>query len=87
MHGDYRRYYCLSRAYGRLAFLVLRNDLDLDDLIGGIVDASVGWEMGVEGFVWEENVGKKHTKITIYRELYGRRWDKTLSEILRKSPV
>lgn len=98
-HGDGQRYYCASPPLR--AILVCRNGLDLHDLIGRIVDANIGNERGMLGFVQEANIGKQHTKITIYRALVqstpsSRDWARlgsdssaparALSDVLHRAP-
>jgi hypothetical protein len=50
-----------------------------------VVDVRVGWDEGTQGFVQEENVGKRHTKLTIYRVL-GLHEEKWLGKVLRDAP-
>jgi len=70
----------------RCALLVLRNGLDLAAITGLTVDSSIGWEQGVSHFSRLDNVGKRHTKITVYRIIYDQDKAKTLSAVLAKAP-
>jgi len=84
-HGDYRRYYVTNADDVVRCVLVVRSALDLGDFRGRVVDANVGNEYGVAGFVFEGEVGELHSKITIYRVLEGRSFDCTLSHLLANS--
>jgi len=84
--GDARRYYIANLDSGILMLVVCRSNLDLHTLAGRVVDANVGTESGVAGFVWEEDIGKDHTKLTIYRGLHGQRYDRRLSDIAARAP-
>lgn len=76
--GDARRYYEIGSA-----LIVTRNGLDLAGLVGRVVDASVGWDVAMAGFTLDESrIGKRRTKITIYRTVDGR-WKRRLSELLK----
>lgn len=83
VRGERRRYY-VTRANDKvLAILVCRSRASLPELIGEIVDAQIGYEDGVRGFVLEQNIGRRHTKITIYRKLHLSRYDMVLSRVLK----
>jgi hypothetical protein len=84
-HGDQRRYYVTNAGDLARCIVVCRDGLDLGDLRGRIVDANVGNECGVPGFVFENEVGLLHSKVTIYRFLGGRSFDCTLSQLLANS--
>lgn len=86
VNGERRRYYVTTANDSRLALLVCRGGTELQQLAGQVVDAQIGREVGVQGFVLEPNIGREHTKITIYRQLHGRRHDAQLSGILGKAP-
>ena len=81
---EHRKYYAENG--DRRALLVLRNGLDLAAITGLIVDSSIGWEQGVSRFSRLENVGKRHTKITVYRIVYDQVRAKTLSTVLAQAP-
>ncbi len=84
---EHRKYYAENG--DRRALLVLCNGLDLTAITGLSVDSSIGWEQGVSRFSRQKNVGKRHTKITVYRIIYdqgGAKRTKTLSSILAKAP-
>jgi hypothetical protein len=83
--GDLRRYYVAQQSTARLMIIACRNGLELNDLVGMTVDASLGWDDGTRGFVHEQNVGAPHSKLTIYR-VSSRRHDKTLARILNDAP-
>ena len=85
VRGEQRRYYVTRADDPALALLVCRGGLSLEELVGQVVDANVGWERGVLGFALEPDVGRRHTKITIYRRLHGQH-EKTLSEVLQDAP-
>lgn len=56
-------------------------------LVGRVVDASIGWdERGEQGLVLKPNIGKRHSKATIYRALEGKEHDLTLSQFLEGAP-
>ena len=83
-HGDLRRYYT-ARAPRRVV-LVLRNGLDLADLVGQVVDAQIGYEDAWREFAREGNAGERHTKITVYRVVRGRGARERLSDVARRAP-
>lgn len=63
-----RHYYLLPRQDDQpAALLVLRAGLDLVNIRNASVDASIGSEIAWQGFAAEEDVGKKRTKITVYK--------------------
>ena len=83
--NEHRKYYAENG--DRRALLVLRNGLDLAEITGLTVDSSIGWEQGRPRFSRMENVGKRHTKITVYRIVYGKHdRAKILSGILVRAP-
>jgi hypothetical protein len=87
-HGDPnfgRRYYCAAAPYR--VVLVCRNGLDLLTLVGQVVDGAVGNDEGWRDFVREGNAGKGHTKITLYRVIGGREFDRQLSDLVEASPL
>lgn len=50
------------------------------------IDPAIGFDSGWQGLAHEEDVGKRRTKITIYRGIRGaRRGDKSLAEVMRKA--
>ena len=78
-YADRRRYYDCAGA-----LIVCRNRLEFGDLHGHVVDAAIGWDVAQPGFVVREaDIGKKRTKITVYRALRGKRYDKKLTEVLK----
>jgi hypothetical protein len=81
---DIRRYYCAATPHR--AIIVCRNGLDLIGLVDRVVDARVGNDQGVRGFVRERNVGRRHSKITIYHVSQKTRFDATLAGVLSKAP-
>lgn len=78
-----RSYYLAEPPY--LAICVLREGGTLKDYQGAVVDASIGWEPGYAGFCTPSYVGKKHGKITIYRVLEARAYEKTLSQFVQET--
>jgi len=81
-----RRSYYISKPELQF-FLVLRNGLDPLKILNRVVDANVGWEIGVTGFVYPDHVGRLCSKVTVYRLLTGMHYDYTLSQIMGKAPV
>lgn len=81
-----RRYYVTMPHDDRLALVVCRHDLRLEDLAGLVVDAAIGWDDGLEWFFHHK--GERHTKVTIYRALHDHagRSERTLSDILQDAP-
>jgi len=76
--GDGRRYYEL-----RGAIIVCRGGLALPDLLGAVVDCSVGWDTVMAGFTLDEaRIGQRRTKVTIYRRLFGVEAERRLSDLL-----
>lgn len=66
-YEDDRRYY-IYNGNGVLAIAVCRNGLQLGvHLLGKVVDAKIGWDGGTPGFVREGDIGRRHSKITMYR--------------------
>ena len=83
--GDETRHY-YAAPIGR-AIVVLRHELTLDDVRGKIVDASIGWdEKGDSQFALPHNIGKRHSKLTIYRALDTTRYDMTFEQFLENAP-
>jgi len=68
-YGDVRRYYCARAPL--LAIVVCRHGLDLNGLIGDVVDAQVGSEKAWRDFARPGCQGRRHTRITIYRRARG----------------
>jgi len=60
---DKRTYYVHRQS---LFLLVLRSNLTLDQVVNKTVDANLGWDEGTPGYVDNENIGKKHSKMTVY---------------------
>jgi len=80
--GDDRKYYVHKE---RLFLLVLRNKLTLARVCNKTVDANIGWDKGTPGFVENANIGKRHSKMTVYYT--GKtRAERKLSDILKQSP-
>ena len=60
----------------------------LVDLRERVVDANVGWDAGTQGFVLEQDIGRRHTKIMVYRMMgFGERAERTLSQVLADAPM
>lgn len=80
----------------RLLVVVLKPGVKLEDLVEGtVVDAELDWhpkqkEKWVDEhhspFVLTENIGKRHSRLTIWRVVQGREWDKKLSKIVVSAP-
>lgn len=88
-HGDTRSYYVAQKVTGRLMIVVCRNGVRLNaSSFNQVVDVKVGWDKGTLGFVHEENIGKRHTKLTIYRvsDLQEEELGKWLGSVLRRAP-
>ncbi|HNR84718.1 hypothetical protein [Ottowia sp.] len=79
-----RSYYCLAEDDTHLVILVTRRDLRLEDLLGMVVDCTLGWDNGRPGFAYHGP--QLHTKITAYR-LLASAPDKTLSDLLDNAPM
>ncbi|RMD61606.1 hypothetical protein D6833_08005 [Candidatus Parcubacteria bacterium] len=80
---DIRHHYVHTQ--GRLARLVLRNGLTLEDIAGRTVDVAIGWETARRGFAAEEDIGRRRTKITVFRIVTDHP-EKNLRSVLIKSP-
>lgn len=80
---DRRRYYVHNE---RLFLVVLRSNLSLDQVIDKTVDANMGWDEGTPGFVDNKDIGKKHSKMTVYR-ISDSRAESKLTTILKECPV
>jgi hypothetical protein len=83
--GD-RTYYTTRKGDLRLVLLALRDGLTLERLTGQVVDATLGWDGGTEGFVRPSDEGREHTKVTIFKVVGGGRFRKTLSEVMAAAP-
>ena len=83
-YGDVRRYY-VALAPAR-AILVCRKGLELRDLANCCVDARLGYEDAWRDFVRDGNGGKRHTKVTVYRKVDGKRSAVSLSDVLGNAP-
>jgi hypothetical protein len=81
--GEMRSYYALEPEDAKLAILVTRG-AKLPELAGLIVDAALGWDNGLPGFVFYP--GKMHTKVTVYRQSTDAAGLVALSEVLSKAP-
>lgn len=82
-YKDKRRYYVHRE---KLFLLVLRNNLTVEQVFRKTVDANMGWDKGTPGFVDNENIGKKHSKMTVYR-ISDSKPESKLTTILKKCPV
>ncbi len=84
--SDDRRYYITRRQDKANALIVTRDSLALEDLVRNVVDAAIGFDTAWQGLAFDEDVGKRRTKITIYRVIRGeRRGDKSLAEVMRQA--
>jgi hypothetical protein len=81
--GEPRSYYALEPEDAKLAILVTRG-AKLPELAGKIVDAALGWDDGLPGFVFYP--GQQHTKVTVYRQSTDAAGLVALSEVLSKAP-
>lgn len=54
-----------------LGILVVRWNARLEDIAGLVVDASLGYEPGVEGWCAAGYEGRNHGKATLYRAVQG----------------
>ncbi len=86
VEGERRRYHCTLPEDQARALVVVRNGMLLEDLAGRLVDATLGWDKGTRGFVFD--VSRLHSKVTIHRVLTFQQAvnAKTLSDILRDAP-
>lgn len=84
--GGWRTYYVTRADDERLALVVCRDDLRLEDLAGLVVDAGIGWDDGLEWFFHHQ--GERHTKVTIYSILHEHRGlaQRSLSHVLDDAP-
>jgi len=64
-----------------LGILVVRWNARIEEIAGLVVDASLGYEPGVEGWCEPGYAGRKHGKATLYRAARGAA-ETTLSEVL-----
>ena len=81
------RYYYVTRPPRRC--IIVTHGQPLPAFHGSVVDASVGWDDGHEGFVLPGNEGKKHSKITIRRSIphaTPEDADDTLSSLIARAP-
>jgi len=78
-YADQRRYYLVDND-----LIIVRNGYDLDTLRGRVVDAQVGWDIAQPGFCRERDVGRKRTKVTIYRASQQTGHNETLSTLLEQ---
>lgn len=81
---ELRRTYYLHA--GRRCILRIDGGLDLHTVAGQAVDANVGQEEGVAGFVAEHDIGELHVKVTVRRATQGRS-HKRLSDIVASAPA
>lgn len=54
-----------------LGILVVRWEARLEELVGLVIDASLGYEPGVEGWCEPGYAGRAHGKATLYRVVEG----------------
>ena len=80
---DERRYYLISRRDDPDALVVCRHGLVLEDLQGQQVDATVGWDVAQPGFALEDDIGKKRSKVTVYRKVERSKSARSLADLLR----
>ena len=84
VYQDTRRYYQTEAG----ALIVCRNGLDLPGLKGYVVDANAGWDTAQAGFVLgDAGVGRRRTKITVYRRLRDAQYQRRLSEVVKGVPA
>jgi len=84
VEGEPRRYYAAHPPH--LLIIVCRRGLRLDELSGCMVDAAIGWDEGRRGYVFPENEGRRHTKITVHRVLERPQDLKRLSQVAATAP-
>lgn len=51
------------------AIIIIQNGHNLHSLAEQVVNAQVGWDIARPGFCREKDLGKRRTKVTIYRPL------------------
>lgn len=85
-NGGTRRYYVARQSSGRRMIIVCRGGLELASLEGQTVDGSVGWDPGTRGFVHESQIGRRHSKLTIYR-LSRESGSKSLGWVFERAPM
>lgn len=85
VHGEVRRYYCTKRNDERLALVVVRDDRELTNVAGRVMDVSIGNDRGYSGYV--HITSRIHTKITIYGACIGDDYEDTLSNVLAHAPL
>ena len=81
---DVRRYYLVPASGRPDAIVVCRNGLALASLASRRVDASIGWDTAQPGFCAEADIGRRRTKVTIYRSVTQRRRAMALGEIVSR---
>lgn len=64
-----------------LGIIVIRDNLRIEDILGATVDASLGYEPGIDGWCEPGYNGRKHGKATIYRISDGQA-ETSLSQVL-----
>ena len=80
--GDRRRIYSAPAPYR--AILICRNGLELESLVGEVVDAFITEERGTLPFEREVNVGLWSTQISIFGRLPNTLPEITLGQILAR---
>ena len=65
-----------------LGILVVRFGARLEEIAGLVVDASLGYEPGVEGWCEPGYAGRNHGKATLYRAADGGQAETDLSGVL-----
>ena len=81
-YADDRAYYLIPHAGGPDMIIVVRNGLDLHELAGQVVDASIGYDVARPGFAADADIGNRRPKLTIYKALRGGR-AKSFSKICK----
>lgn len=65
------------------AIIITQNGHNLHRLVEQVVHAQVGWDIARPGFCREKDLGKRRTKVTIYRPLaHGTQYHYTLNNVL-----
>jgi hypothetical protein len=77
---------CLAIVVVRVQHRSIIGNNALSVLKGKVVDAEVGWDHGEAGFVFKPNIGKRHSKATLYKIWGGAEYDMTLSGFLDGAP-
>lgn len=70
--AEMRHYYLLKRTDGQPDAIIVSRAGPIEALREAVVDVNIGWDIAQPGFAREEDLGKKRTKVTIYRKLRGR---------------